>query len=50
MSEEITYGAGGVPYIGTKAPEIVDLDFTPEMDVPSSLDHAIIIAKKKNPK
>ena len=30
MSEEITYGAGGVPYIGKKAPEAVEKAAAPE--------------------
>ena len=35
--------------IGTKAPENIDLNYIPEMNIPSSVDHAIIIAKKRNP-
>ena len=30
VEEEITYGAGGVPYIGTKAPEAVEKAAAPE--------------------
>ena len=34
--------------IGTTAPDEVDLDFIPEFNLPSSADHAIIIAQQKN--
>ncbi len=35
--------------IGSKAPDEIKLDFIPSFKIPSSADHAIIIANKKNP-
>ncbi len=35
--------------IGSQAPEQIDLEFIPSFKIPSSADHAMIIAKKSNP-
>ena len=35
--------------VGRKAPNEINLDFIPSFRTPSSVDHAIIVAKKKNP-